>query len=132
MSPLTIVRPRAPVTDAIRSLLCHRPSPSLPLSPSPPQQQQLRWHWRVVLPSVWDPETGRYKFDSWRNHLRNFRQPLLGDGTSMLRRELRNTRHMKRWMMKQKSREKREYKRKMQKVEDLQSYIKLLKDRKSE
>lgn len=95
--------------------------------------ESVRWNWQVVLKRVLDRKTGKYKYEDWDKVMYSIEEPTLAStGQSLLQHHLKETRHIKPTEVRKRLNEKKAYRRKDQKVEDLMSYIQFMSDNREE
>ena len=92
---------------------------------------QRRWNWQIYLKQRFDKESGKYKYDDWGKVIMTMREPKLSDGTSLVRRFSRvKKRHIKPTTMNKLINQRKEYRRKIKRIDDLTHYIKFMNEAK--
>mmetsp|Transcript_17302 Transcript_17302/g.32816 ORF Transcript_17302/g.32816 Transcript_17302/m.32816 type:complete len:126 (-) Transcript_17302:53-430(-) len=87
---------------------------------------QRRWNWQIYLKQRPDKQTGKLKYDNWDQVIMTLKEPRLADGTSLLRRSQMRKRHIKPTTWNKYIGERKEYRRKIKRIDDLHHYIKFM------
>mmetsp|Transcript_29583 Transcript_29583/g.68842 ORF Transcript_29583/g.68842 Transcript_29583/m.68842 type:complete len:141 (+) Transcript_29583:88-510(+) len=93
------------------------------------RQQQQRSNYQLVISKRYDRKSGKMVYEDWNHLVRGVHRPSYKDGRSIQGVQMRQKRHIKKWMKKRKAKEQREYERDQKKVNDLLRYIDFMKDK---
>ena len=87
---------------------------------------QRRWNWQIYLKQRFDKESGKLKYDDWDQAILTMKEPTLVDGTTHLKRSLARTHHIKPTTMNKLINQRKEYRRKIKRIDNLTHYIQFM------
>lgn len=85
-------------------------------------------NWQIYLRQRRDEASGKLKYDDWDRVIMSMKEPRLADGTSLLRRSLARTRHVKPTTKNKLINQRKQYRRQIKRIDDLTNYIQFMND----
>lgn len=82
-------------------------------------------NWQIYLRQRHD-RTGKLKYDDWDRVIMTMKEPRLADGTSLLRRSLLRTQHVKPTTRNKLINQRKQYRRQVKRIDDLTNYIQFM------